>query len=292
MSVSRRGLAALSTTAAAVAAGAVVAAPAAYAATVHGTAKVSGTTVSFVSATGKANMIQITLSGRTVTIDNLHPGWVIKAGAGCKAVRGDKTKVMCTTKKATKLLKITFSSKDDYLFNDTALPVVAVGGAGSDQMSSKGGADRMYGGAGEDFLMAGNGANVLYGGPDKDNLSGGSGADTMYGGPGNDALRGLGGNDTLSDESGMNTFDGGAGNDTLYGGTGTDHMRGGAGNDTLYSYAGTDYLFGEAGDDRLYSSPSSADALNERVDGGSNVTTTPGDTCTAAEIVANCETLV
>jgi Ca2+-binding RTX toxin-like protein len=90
----------------------------------------------------------------------------------------------------------------------------------------------------------------------------------------------------------MNSFDGGAGNDTISGGTGTDNMRGGTGNDTLRGYAGTDYLFGGAGDDRLYTSPSSADALKERVDGGSNVTASPGDTCTAAETVANCETLV
>lgn len=291
MNASRRGLAALATTAAVTAVTAVAANPA-YAATVHGTAKVSGTTVTFVSAASKANMIKITRSGRTVTIDSLHRGWSIKAGTGCKAVSGDTTKVKCTTAKATKLLKVTFSSKDDALFNVTALPVIATGGAGSDQMSSKGGADTMYGGLGDDFLMADNGANRLYGGAGDDFLAGGLGADRMYGGPGNDSFRGLGGNDTLSDESGNNSFDGGAGNDMLYGGSATDTMRGGAGNDTLYGYDGTDYLYGDAGDDRLYSSPSSADAIKERVDGGSHVTAYPGDTCTAAEKVTNCETLV
>ncbi|MEV6343786.1 calcium-binding protein [Actinoplanes sp. NPDC051851] len=291
MSASRRGLAALAIITAAVTAGTTVAAPAAFAATVHGTAKVSGTTVTFVSASGKANMIHVTRSGRTVTIDG-YGSWAIKAGAGCKRVSGDKTKVKCTTKKATKLLKVNFSSKSDWLYNETSLPVIAYGGAGSDTLQSKGGADKMYGGPGDDDLMAGNGANVLYGEAGKDNLYGGSGADRLYGGPGDDGLRGLGGNDIMSDESGMNYFDGGAGNDTLYGGTGNDNLSGGTGNDIAYGNGGTDTLRGGDGDDRLYSSPSSADALREHIYGGTNVTSSPGDICTAAGTVTDCETLV
>jgi Ca2+-binding RTX toxin-like protein len=285
VSVSRRGLAALATAAAAVAVGTVTATPA-YAAGVHGTAKVSGATVSFVSAAGKANSIFITRSGRTVTIDN-RSGWGIKAGAGCKAVSGDKTKARCTTKTATKQVRVNFGAKDDYVYNQTSILLVAAGGAGSDHLQSMGAADRLYGGDGDDFLLGGNGANLLSGGAGKDDLIGGSGADRMYGGPGNDGSRGQGGNDVMSDEAGMNSFDGGAGNDTLYGGTGTDNLRGGDGNDTIHGRDGTDYLFGGAGNDRLYSSPSAADSFRERIDGGANV-----DTCTAAETVTNCETLV
>jgi Ca2+-binding RTX toxin-like protein len=285
VSVSRRGLAALATTAAAVSVGTLTATPA-YAAGVHGTAKVSGTTVSFVAAAGKANLIFITRSGRTVTIDN-RSGWGIKAGAGCKAVSGDKTKVKCTTKKTPKLVKVAFGAKDDYIYNQTSLILVATGGAGSDHLQSMGAADRLYGGDGDDFLMGGNGANQLFGGAGADALFGGSGVDRMYGGPGNDGFRGLGGNDIMSDEAGQNTFDGGAGADTLYGGDGTDSMRGGDGNDTIYGRDGTDYLFGGKGNDRLYSSPSSAESFRERIDGGSGL-----DICTTVKTLIDCETLV
>ena len=98
MFVSHRKLfAGLGTTAAAVASTALFAAPAQAAST--GVAQVSGSaTVLFQAASGKTNGLIITISGRTVTLDDKV---AIKASKGCKAVKKDKTKVKCTTSKKT-----------------------------------------------------------------------------------------------------------------------------------------------------------------------------------------------
>ena len=55
----------------------------AFAATATGVAKVSGTTIQFTAAAGATNSVTVTLSGRTVTIDDRV---AIRPGAGCKAV--------------------------------------------------------------------------------------------------------------------------------------------------------------------------------------------------------------
>src|SRR5690348_14035425 len=61
-----------------------------------GSTRVSGTTVSFAAAAGAVNSVVVTLSGRTVTIDDRV---AVKAGRGCRAVARDTTKVQCTTAK-------------------------------------------------------------------------------------------------------------------------------------------------------------------------------------------------
>src|SRR5690349_19748774 len=74
--------------------------PASAAAT--GAAKVSGTTVVFSAAPGAVNSVVVTMKNNTITIDDRV---AVKAGAGCKAVKGDKTKVTCTTGKRPTLVK-------------------------------------------------------------------------------------------------------------------------------------------------------------------------------------------
>ena len=96
--VSRMGSAVLAVAAVTVAV-TVIAVPAEAAAT--GVAKVyNSTKVEYRAASGKANSVTVTRSGRVVTIDDKV---AVKAGKGCKAVRGDKTKVRCTTSKTPKL---------------------------------------------------------------------------------------------------------------------------------------------------------------------------------------------
>src|SRR3954468_24463833 len=96
----RRILAGIGATAVAVASTAFLSTPAMAASA--GAAKVVGSaTVQFNALMGKANSLTITISGRTVTLDD---SVAIKPGKGCKGVKGDKTKVKCTTpKKTTKL---------------------------------------------------------------------------------------------------------------------------------------------------------------------------------------------
>src|SRR3954454_13789602 len=75
--------------------GALAAAPAEAAST--GVASVvESTKVQYKAAKGKQNKVVITRSGRTITIDDKA---AIKPGKGCKQVKGDKTKVRCTTGK-------------------------------------------------------------------------------------------------------------------------------------------------------------------------------------------------
>ena len=91
----------------------VIAVPAEAAAT--GVAKVyNSTKVEYRAAGGKANSVTVTRSGRVVTIDDKV---AVKAGKGCKAVRGDKTKVRCTTSKAPNWVRVYTGDKADYINN-------------------------------------------------------------------------------------------------------------------------------------------------------------------------------
>src|SRR4051812_10869961 len=93
--INRKALAAIGATAAAVATTALFAAPA-QAATV-GKAEVLGTNatiVQFTAGSGFKNSLVVTISGRTILLNDKV---VIKAGKGCEAVEGDRTKVKCTT---------------------------------------------------------------------------------------------------------------------------------------------------------------------------------------------------
>ena len=107
---------------------------------------------------------------------------------------------------------------DDYVDNQTAIPMYADGGAGND------------------VLLGGTGSDFLYGGA----------------GAGNDYLDGRAGNDTLVAGTGTDELFGDDGNDYLYGASGgKDYMFGGNGNDQLYGEGNNSFLFGEAGNDVL-----------------------------------------
>src|SRR5690242_17116101 len=68
-----------------------LAAPA-YAVTAGVVSVVKTTQIQYNASASKANSVVVTRSGRTVTIDDVV---ALKAGKGCKAVSGDKTKVRC-----------------------------------------------------------------------------------------------------------------------------------------------------------------------------------------------------
>ena len=168
--------------------------------------------VRFTAASGQTNSLVITISGRTVTLNDRV---TIKPGKGCTAVKGDRTKVRCTTSRKPTELSVTLGNKNDKAQNKTAVPMVAEGGSGKDTLSGGSNRDRLFGGTGND------------------NLSGGAALDAIDGGPGNDAIYGGTGNDWLQGDAGNDKIYGQAGNDTMSGGPGKDKIRGGAGSDKI-----------------------------------------------------------
>ncbi|MFO1201061.1 MAG: hypothetical protein U1E58_00280 [Tabrizicola sp.] len=148
----------------------------------------------------------------------------------------------------------------------------AMGGAGDDTLTGRGGADWLSGGLGNDALYGGDGDDTLLGGAGADRLEGGLGRDLVsYGDAGagvradlgaaslngGDArgdvyvgiedLEGSGYADTLTGDGAANLLLGGEGNDLLQGRGGNDSLAGGAGDDTLMGGVGADTLTGGAG---------------------------------------------
>jgi serralysin len=218
----------------------------------EGRAWVSGSRVNFVAGDRVANRVAITRKGNTVTIDDRVR---IKAGKGCKAVKGDRTKVRCAVKKGPKLVLIQLYDRNDSVVNKSDLRMSAQGGSGNDRLVGgprndglygMSGADRLYGMGGDDTLDADTGNDMLAGGDGVDVLAGWAGNDVLYGGNGDDQMEGLDGDDKLY---------GGAGTDSVSGGKGRDWLDGGAGDDGLVGdepgkvYA--DVLLGGSGSDAI-----------------------------------------
>ncbi len=109
---------------------------------------------------------------------------------------------------ASKLV-VSAGAGNDFVENDTALPMLAYGGSGDDTLIGGSGNDTLFGEDGNDVLIGNAGNDQLYGGNGNDTLSGGPGYDTLNGGNGDDVLDG--GNDGCVD-----VLIGGAGADTFY----------------------------------------------------------------------------
>jgi Ca2+-binding RTX toxin-like protein len=237
------------------------------------------TSVSYRAGNHAANRVKITRSGRVVTIDDAV---AIKAGKGCKAVKGDRTKVRCTTAKKTSIIWVRLGDRNDTLINGTGIGVNVQGGSGN---------DTLIGGSGRDFLGGDNGKDLLFGRGGDDTLGGDSGDDELYGGVGNDVLYGANGNDELFGDNGDDRLYGDNGNDELHGDNGDDRVDGGAGDDQLFGEDGNDHVLGGAGNDRLYGGQAEEDMANwEFLDGGAN-RTKKGDFCAvgAHTVRKNCE---
>jgi Ca2+-binding RTX toxin-like protein len=279
--LNRRTIAAVGVTAAAIGSTGLLSA-AALAAAPAGTAQIAGSgTVEFTAQAGKSNGLTITISGQTVTLDDLV---AIKAGTGCTAVAGDTTKVTCTTTGVTTGVNVNLGDLNDWVKNQTAVTLSATGGYGNDTLYGGSGADRLdgaagndtvYGGGGNDSIWGAAGNDTVYGYSGNDSVSAGAGNDrvfgqdgndTLYGGPGADLLNGANGLDKIYGQTGNDkiyagsgedadfngdTVWGGSGNDTIYGEAGTDEIYGGTGNDTISGGAGEDALLGESGNDTL-----------------------------------------
>lgn len=276
---------ALAVAGAAVSCTAFLAAPAQAAATAAGTARVvDGDAVHLTAIRGAVNDLVVTRSGKVVTLDDRV---AIKAGPGCVAVQGDRTKVRCTATTEARFVILDLSDRDDRFVNRAGMYVDVRGGAGN---------DRLIGGAGYDNLAGGPGNDIVSGGGDGDSLNGDAGDDTLDGGTGNDILNTDAGRDVLRGGTGRDLVyygsrtapvhvdpDGAKGDDgargegdsvgadvedliggraadrlignaagnRIHGGHGNDYIAGGNGHDILVGQNGNDTLRGDAGDDHL-----------------------------------------
>jgi Ca2+-binding RTX toxin-like protein len=262
--INRRALAAIGVTAAAIGSTALLSAPAQAAAA--GTAKVVGSgVVQFTALTGKANGLTITISGQTVTLDDLV---AINAGAGCAAVAGDKTKVTCTTPAATSGLSVQLGDKNDWVKNKTSVSLTVNAGSGNDKIYGGGASDRLTGGTGNDYIVAGNGNDAIYGQAGNDVIYGQNGNDSVSAGAGNDKVYGQAGDDKLYGGTGADLLNGWTGIDKIYGQAGNDVIYAGAGEvggqgDIVYGGPGNDKINGEGGADEIF-----AGSGNDTITGG------------------------
>ncbi|MBO3739613.1 calcium-binding protein [Actinoplanes flavus] len=282
--LTRAGVALLSTTAAAGA----FAGPAQAAST--GLAYIafdsSGPKVIYTAGSGKTNAVVVSGNSGVITIDDRV---TVKAGKGCNAVKGDKTRVRCTDPKPIAKVRVGLGSGNDSVVNKSSLRLHAWGGSGNDRLTGgpredelhgDTGADRIYGLGGDDRLYGHDGNDVIYGSTGNDFIEGGKGNDREYGGAGNDVH--AQGRDTKSADADL--VDGGAGidevsyfhrrkavtadsdsgkrddgrkgeGDTLTriddftGGWGDDRLTGGNGPNLLQGQNGDDVLVGGGGND-------------------------------------------
>lgn len=177
----------------------------------------------FQATPGKQNRVVITRSGRTVTLDDKV---AVKAGKGCKAVRGDRTKVRCTLRKTPSKITLNLDDRNDSLVNKSDLRLFVWGGTGK---------DTIVGGPRHDLLQGGEGNDKLYGMGGPDSLYAGAGADWVNGGAGDDLILG---------EEGRDRLYGGADGDAVLGGPGDDWLSGGPGLDDLHGEGGKDTIAG------------------------------------------------
>lgn len=254
----------------------VVLAPAPALAASGGRATMIGDMVQFTAGAGDVNNITFTRSGRTVIVDDRV---AIRAGAGCAAVRGDRTKVRCATSSTPQWITADLGDKNDRMVSKVGFTVdvrgragndTLIGGAGGDALWGDEGTDVVSGGTGRDVLAGGAGNDVLRGGTGDDILNSDAGADTMLGGAGFDTVYyGTRRNALTIDLDGGKGDDGergerdtvgadvegiiaGAGADRLTGNGATNRITGGPGNDVIRGGGGYDLLVGQAGHDRLY----------------------------------------
>ncbi|MBM2614744.1 calcium-binding protein [Actinoplanes sp. LDG1-06] len=237
------------------------------AATAAGVAQVlSPYVVQYAAGQKAVNAVVVTRSGRTVTIDDRIP---VRAGKGCAAVKGDSTKVRCTTSQTPNQVRVFTYDLNDTVINKSDLPLTANGGPGS---------DKLLGGPKNDFLQgdvfgqAGAGNDSIWGYGGVDFLIGAGGDDSINGGDGNDYidiyLTGPGnpynpiasyGHDKLYGSNGDDWLLGGAGNDLLSGGAGNDNLDGGTGDNTFYGGDGNDQMEATTGADKFFGGPGARD---------------------------------
>jgi Ca2+-binding RTX toxin-like protein len=165
------------------------------------------------SISRSGNKIKLTSDGDGDSIHNagtdylrvisfyVEPGHVLRAGHGCRRLRGPRITKVIVACGAPSLkendgnhvtMEVDLGGGNDKFvadpYSDVQPRIVADGGAGDDKIFGSVNSDDIEGGAGDDEIN---------GGEDVDNLKGGDGNDRLIGGPGDDAIDGGGGADFI-----------------------------------------------------------------------------------------------
>ncbi|GIF24853.1 Ca2+-binding RTX toxin-like protein [Actinoplanes tereljensis] len=215
----------------------------------YGWVTAGASTISFTADYKVKNKVVITRSGRTVTIDDRV---AVKPGKNCKQVKGDKTRVRCTTTKTPAKVFVKVYDRDDSVVNNTDLKLEAYGGPGNDTLVGGPKADVLHG---EDLCDTSAGNDKIYGNGGNDLIYAGDGSDYVNAGDGNDMVLGDSDCVTEPDRAGNDVIRGGNGNDDLFADNGNDQLYGDAGNDFLRGWYGADRIEGGAGNDQLHGDP-------------------------------------
>jgi RTX calcium-binding nonapeptide repeat (4 copies) len=131
----------------------------------------------------------------------VEPGHVLRAGHGCRRLRGPRITKVIVACGAPSLkendgnhvtMQVDLGGGNDFFnadpYADVQPRIVADGGDGN---------DRIYGSVNSDDIAGGAGDDEIFGREDVDNLDGGEGLDRVIGGPGADAVAGGGGADFI-----------------------------------------------------------------------------------------------
>lgn len=172
------------------------------------------------------------------------------------------------------------SSIETFAFSDAAFslvdllndaPLIYTSGTGRSEVlaAATGFSSVLYGLAGNDVLRGANLTDILVGGSGDDQLAGGGGNDILFGGDRNDVLVGGDGDDVLI---------GGGSNDVMTGGSGADRfmfdvMQYGVDRITDFDFTRDSIVLGNADLIRDPSGVFDRDALFDRLDGGSAMST-------------------
>jgi Putative metal-binding motif/RTX calcium-binding nonapeptide repeat (4 copies) len=157
---------------------------------------------------------------------------------------------------------------DDGLFvSDNSQAVTAIGGAGSDGLSSGPAVDRLEGGSGNDSLGGGAGSDELLGGTDFDNAFYSTSANLTLSldGVRDDGDRAAGEADLLDS---IESLQGGSGDDIITGNDGLNDLTGGEGSDRIDGRGGFDRLIGDfegfatGGNDTIFARDGLADTVD------------------------------
>ena len=209
----------------------------------------------FTAATGERNLLTVTGSSSTYTIEDTVSN--ISAGSGCTQLVAKR--VRCSSNQIESVY-LDLKDLDDAVTNSAAIDVEILAGDGADKLTGGAYGDKLYGGPGDDLLDGGAWSDLLSGDDGRDrvtyatrtaplnvNLGSFWGGDGEYGewdfvSSTVEEVVGGSGDDRMTGTSSANTFIGGAGNDTLDGRDGNDVLEGGAGTDSLEAGNGDDTL--------------------------------------------------
>ena len=125
-------------------------------------------------------------------------------------------------------------------------------GGGHDNITTGDGNDRIYAGGGHNYVHAGNGKNTVTAGDGNDTIIAGVGNDTINAGHGNNYVHAGDGKNTIIAGSGNDNLNGGSGNDEFYAGDGDNSIHTGNGTNKVWTGSGNDYIGGGSEADEVY----------------------------------------